>query len=296
MDDRPEDRRRRGPLDEGEGRVSDETTQYLPRRDARRESGGDEDRTQRVPLDEDESRTRSIPREEPRAGRPSDEDRTRAFRPTGGPTGQTTDRTSGGNSGRKDEPQGQTVSFPQGYLEANDERHARLRDMYGGTDWLAGFVGWLVSGISLAFLSLLAGILLVPLGFSLDIGPADLGATVITGLVIVAVVIFVSYFFGGYVAGRMARFDGGRNGALVVVWSLLLGLVIGVAATFIPGEVFQFVSQFTSASFVPALGGLGGLGGLGLGILVGAVLIALLAGFLGGRSGSRFHTSIDRTT
>jgi hypothetical protein len=38
------------------------------------------------------------------------------------------------------------------------------------------------------------------------------------------------------------------------------------------------------------------MGGTGIGIIAGAVVVALLGGYLGGRAGSRYHTEIDRTT
>jgi hypothetical protein len=258
MDDRPEERRRRGPLDEGE---PEETTRQVP---------ADDQRTRQVPLEDDPEQTQRIPRER------SDPE-TRVI------------RTSRG--GQED-----TVSFPRGYLEAAHEREARLRDMYGGIDWLAGFVGWIIAGVALTFLSLLASVVLVPLGFTLELDPGALGATAITGLIIIGVLLFVAYYAGGYVAGRLARFDGGRNGAMVVVWGLVLGVLLAVAASFLPGEIFGFVQQFVTGSVVPAIGGLAGTGFLGLGILAGVILIALLGGFLGGRAGSRFHRRIDHTT
>jgi hypothetical protein len=249
MDERPEERRRRGPLDEGE---TGETTRRVS-------PEGDADRTQRIPRgDADEERTRVI-----RSG--DEESHTRPY-------------------------------SARGYLEAAEERHARLRDLYGGVDWLASFVGWIVAGVVLGFLSLIASVVLIPLGFTLDIGAEDLGATTITGLIIIGVLLFAGYFAGGYVAGRMARFDGGRNGAMVVVWGLLVSIVLGAAAAFLPGELFGAVQQFVAGTVVPAVGGLAGTGFVGLGILVGVLAVSLLGGFLGGRAGSNFHTRIDYTT
>src|ERR1700686_4139360 len=46
--------------------------------------------------------------------------------------------------------------------------------------------------------------------------------------VIVAVVLLVSYFFGGYVSGRMARRSGARNGFAVFALGVAMALVVGV--------------------------------------------------------------------
>src|SRR5918997_3051375 len=35
--------------------------------------------------------------------------------------------------------------YPKGYFEAVEEREDRLRDMYGGVDWLGGLFGFVVS-------------------------------------------------------------------------------------------------------------------------------------------------------
>ena len=44
---------------------------------------------------------------------------------------------------------------------------------------------------------------------------AAIGADPATGTVVTVAVLLVAYYAGGYVAGRLARFDGARNGFLV---------------------------------------------------------------------------------
>lgn len=252
MDDRGEERRRGGPLGEGN---SEEETRQVP-------VSGEEERTQRVPLHETDPSTRVI-------------------RTPGGAVGDTAVGAQG---------------YPRGYLEAAAEREARLRDMYGGIDWLASFVGWVVAAVAGAFLSLVASFILIPLGFSFNLGPGGLTPAAITGLVTVGVVLFLAYFVGGYVAGRMARFDGGRNGMLVVLWGIVISILMVVLASFLPGGVFQAIQGFVAGNLVPAIGSLGKLGLIGAGIVVGVLVIELLAGFLGGRMGSGYHSNIDHTT
>jgi hypothetical protein len=266
-EDRPDERRRRGPLgDDAE---------------TRREPPGEAPATRRVPegqTEEDPSReTDGAPQV------PSGEDKeTRVIRtPEGYGTGQN------------------ATPYPRGYYEAVEEREDRLRGMYGGVDWLASFLGFVFAAVVGALFSLVAGLVLAPLGFSLNLG-GEIGAAVITGLVLVAILIFLTYFFGGYVAGRLARFDGGRNGTMLLLWTLvaalLAALVGGIFSGFLPASISQSIRDFIQNDVLSTVGNLSSLGIVGILVAFGAVLAALLGSFLGGRLGSRYHAEIDRTT
>ena len=256
-EDRTEDRRRRtGPL--GETGEDSETTRRVPG-----SRGAGEEETRRVPRGE--------------AGREGAE--TRVIRTPGSPGSQTEEQV-----------------YPRGYFEANEEREERLRDMYGGVDWLASFVGCLIAVLTGLALLALSGLVLVPLGFTLNLAGREIGTTIITGLVVVGLVLFLAYLFGGYVAGRMARFDGGRNGMMSVAWSLALVLLTAAVGSFLPGQFFEVLQGFVQDSVLPTVGGLTDLGLVGAGIVVGALLLELLGGFLGGRLGARYHRNIDRAT
>ncbi len=255
--DRTEDRRRRtGPL--GETRGDPEATRRVP---TSRE--GEEGETQRVPQGE--------------TGREGAE--TRVIRTPGSPGSQTEEQ-----------------AYPRGYFEANEEREERLRDIYGGVDWLASFVVCLIAVVTGLALLALAALVLVPLGFTLNLAGREIGTAIITGLVVVGFVLFLAYLFGGYVAGRMARFDGGRNGMMSVAWSLFLLLFVAAVGSFLPGRFFNVLQEFVQNTVLPTVGGLTELGLLGAGIVVGALLMELLGGFLGGRLGARYHAGIDRTS
>jgi hypothetical protein len=190
-------------------------------------------------------------------------------------------------------------SYPRGYFEAAEEREDRLRDMYGGVDWLASFLGFVFAAIVGALFSLIAGLVLAPLGFSFNVG-GEIGAAVITGLVLVAVLVFLTYFFGGYVAGRLARFDGGRNGAMLILWTLAVALLAalagGIFSNFLPAGISEGIRSFIQNDVLSTIGNLSQLGVIGIVIFAGSLLVALLGGFLGGRLGSRYHAEIDRTT
>jgi uncharacterized membrane protein len=195
--------------------------------------------------------------------------------------------------------QGEGTAYPRGYFEAAEEREGRLRDMYGGVDWLASFLGFVFVLVAGAIFSLIAGLVLGPLGFSLSLGD-QIGAAIITGLVLVGILVFLTYFFGGYVAGRLARFDGGRNGAMLLLWSgltiLVVALVNAILSSFLPSAISEDINSFIQNDLLSTIGSLSQLGVVGIVVFVGALLLALLGGFLGGRLGSRYHAEIDRTT
>jgi hypothetical protein len=189
--------------------------------------------------------------------------------------------------------------YPRGYFEAADEREDRLRDMYGGIDWLASFLGFVFAIVLGAVFSAVAGLVLVPFGITPGLSGGQIGASVITGLALVGVLIFLTFFFGGYVAGRLARFDGGRNGAMVLVWMFIVVVILALAAAifsgFLPAGMAEGIANLVDR-IVSTGGNLAGTGVVGLVTAAAALLLALLGGFLGGRMGSRYHTEIDRAT
>ena len=60
----------------------------------------------------------------------------------------------------------------------------------------------------------------------------------LVGGIVLLVILFVAYYCGGYVAGRMARFHGARQGFAVWVWALVIAIVVhrwGLAVGIIGG-------------------------------------------------------------
>jgi hypothetical protein len=281
-EDRPEERRRTGPL--GDDAESGATRQEPP-------GDADAEPTRRVPTGQ--------PSEEEQE--PARETQPISQRPASEPAGETEDKeTRVIRTPPAYGTQGEASTYPRGYFEAADDREDRLRDMYGGVDWLASFLGFVFALVAGSLFSLVAGLVLAPLGVSLNLAGAEIGPAVITGLVLVAILVFLTYFFGGYVAGRLARFDGGRNGAMLLLWTgvavLVLALVNALLSSFLPSGVAEGVDNLIQNNVLSTIGGLSGLGLVGILILVGALLVALLGSFLGGRLGSRYHAEIDRTT
>lgn len=272
MSERPRDNSgesgKTGPL----GDWDDERTREAPRNDA--------DETRQIPREsgrserEDEAPTRFAPNEG--RGEPGEERRSR--------------RIPSSRAGHEEHE-----AYPKGYFEAAEERQRRLREIYGGIDWLASFLGFLFAALTGAFLSLVGGLVLIPLVDSQTLG-GGLGPAAITALVLAGVLIFLTYFCGGYVAGRLARFDGGRNGMMVVAWAVVVTFLSFAVFGFLPGAFSDLIRNVTRDRLLPALSDVQGLGLAGAIVLVAALLLALLGGFAGGRSGSRYHTDIDSTT
>ena len=103
-------------------------------------------------------------------------------------------------------------------------------------------------------------------------------------------VLLLGYYAGGYVAGRMSRFDGGRQG--VGVW--VIGLVITIIAAvlgFVFGSQYNILNRVNLPN-IPVAENEIGTGAIITGIAI--LVLTLLAAFLGGKVGHRYHDKVDR--
>jgi hypothetical protein len=185
---------------------------------------------------------------------------------------------------------GATVTRGAG-RDAVAAQHAR----YGGIKWGAAFFGWLTAnGFAVILVALLsaAG---VALGLASNVDTADEAANQaetlgIGGGIAVLVVLFLAYLAGGYVAGRMARFDGARQG--LAVW--LIGLIVVVllaGAGVVLGAQYNVLQQLNLPR-IPIDEGT--MTTAGIITLVAILLVTLLGALLGGKLGDRYHRKIDR--
>ena len=97
----------------------------------------------------------------------------------------------------------------------------------------------------------------------------------------------IAYFIGGYAAGRLARYDGVRNGLGTVLWTVLVAIVLGIL-----GAVFG--SRFTVAGQLHLSVDRGSLTGDGIISLLVALLIMLVGSASGGLLGALYHLRVDR--
>ncbi len=187
---------------------------------------------------------------------------------------------------------------PQGHRAtrgAARDAVAVQKDRYGGIKWGAAFFGWLsANGLAVILLALLtaAG---VALGLADGVDTADeaaqqAGTVGLGGGIAVLVVLFLAYLAGGYVAGRMARFNGVRQG--VAVWIIGLLVVIALAVlTAVLGAQYNVLQQLNLPR-IPVDEGTATTAGL---VTLGAILlVTLLGAVLGGGLGDRYHRKIDR--
>ena len=169
----------------------------------------------------------------------------------------------------------------------------RQHEEYGGTNWGAAFFGWIVAvGIGALLTALLSAAGAAIALTELSPGEATDSAETITliGGIALLVVALISYFAGGYVAGRMSRFDGARQGLGVWLVALAVTIVLAVAGAVLGGE-YNVLEQLNLPS-LPVGDSTLTTGGL---IALAAVLIGtLFAAITGGKAGERYHRKIDR--
>lgn len=103
--------------------------------------------------------------------------------------------------------------------------------------------------------------------------------------------LFVAYYCGGYVAGRMARFAGVKQGIAVWIWAVVIAVVVAIVAA-IAGSQFNILGQLNSFPRIPIDEGT--LTVTGIVTVVIVAVISLLGAILGGLGGMRYHRKVDR--
>jgi hypothetical protein len=172
---------------------------------------------------------------------------------------------------------------------------AAQRARFGGIKWGAAFFGWLsANGLAVVLIALLsaAG---VAIGLTNGVDTADEAARQadtlgLAGGIAILVVLFLAYLAGGYVAGRMARFDGVRQGLAVWVIGLVVVLLLALAGTVL-GAQYNVLEQLNLPR-IPVDEGAATTAAI---ITLVAILVVTLVGaVLGGKLGDRYHRRIDR--
>jgi hypothetical protein len=186
-----------------------------------------------------------------------------------------------------------SVAVEERRAPARREVLAQQREEFGGIYWGSAFFGWLVAvGVATLLTALLAaaGAAIGLTNTSTAEATKNAGTVGIVGGVLLLVVLMLAYYSGGYVAGRMARFTGPRQGIAVWLIGLLVTIVLAVA-----GVLFGAKYNVLSSLHLPRIPvGEGSLTTGGL-IALAAVLVGtLLAAIAGGKAGTHFHRKVDR--
>jgi uncharacterized membrane protein len=166
---------------------------------------------------------------------------------------------------------------------------AAARERFGGIDIPASLVGMLTALSTTLLLAGIVGAAIGAVGYQtgLEENAEDLSTWSLVGGV---AILFVAYLVGGWAAGRMARYDGARNGFATGIWTLLLAAILAGLGAWAGTEydVFRNVElpqwfeedALTTAAIISG---------------VAAIAAMFAGGILGGLWGERYHRRADST-
>ena len=193
-------------------------------------------------------------------------------------------------------PVGRHEADADAEVATRSEVVAREREEHGGVKLGSAFFGWLAAtgtAVMLGALVAATGLLTSEatgtdtaseVSDTLDLSIEALG---VLGVVVALAIWFVSYYSGGYVAGRMARFDGIKQGVAVWAWSIVVALILGVIAA-VAGTETNDITGLPSVSMDDETTNV-------ILAVVLVLLVSLVGAMLGGLAGMRFHRRVDRT-
>ncbi len=173
----------------------------------------------------------------------------------------------------------------------HEERERTLAERYGGFDWWPDFIGWAVAVFFSLLFAGIAAAIVGGVGYQLDAPVSGDDPTAqrlgLGGLLGGLVAVFLGYLVGGYTAGRMARFDGIKNGIGVVVWTVVLAVLLSVLGVVL-GDRFDLTQRLRLDI---DRGTLTSAGVVSLAVTLGVMLAGAI---LGGKLGAGYHRTIDR--
>ena len=178
---------------------------------------------------------------------------------------------------------------------AREEVVAREKERFGGMKFGAAFFGWLTAAGSAVLLTTAVSAAGAAIGMGIldgetvDSGEAEVIG--VAGIVAIAAILFVASLAGGYVAGRMSRFSGAKQGVAVWLWSIVIAVVAAVVGL-LAGSQFDILARLNALPRLPLEQGDLTVSGIVTAIL--AVLISLAGAVLGGLAGMRYHRRVDR--
>jgi hypothetical protein len=178
-------------------------------------------------------------------------------------------------------------------LELRRRELRRERQEFGGRiQWEAVFFGLLAAiGLAASLVAMVLGGLVAAGVTSFSDDAASLVNHVLTaGGAIAIAILALSYLTGGYVAARMARFDGWRQGLGIWLLSLFMVLAVAITAWISGGELDPTKSIALPSNPVdegPLSQGAGAIAAV-------LALVPLVSAIVGGVIGERFHRAVDR--
>jgi MFS family permease len=165
---------------------------------------------------------------------------------------------------------------------------AAARDRFGGIDIPATLIGMLVAIALLVILGGIAAGAVSAFGYQTGIEEGRTEDVTVGGMIAGIVVLLLSFLVGGWTAGRMARYDGVKNGVMVVVWTIILVAILSALAA-AAGDEYNVLARAELPRFDRDV--------VATGAIVSALvaLAAMLVGsVLGGIWGAMYHKRADR--
>ena len=125
-------------------------------------------------------------------------------------------REAGGTAvaDRDDETRAHRAAYEEGYADGHDPAAAQdvRRERFGGLNPGAAFFGWLVAIAVSVLLTGIVGAIAAAVGTSTQVNSPptrrQAGTIGLVAAIVLLVVLMIGYYAGGYVAGRMSRFNG----------------------------------------------------------------------------------------
>lgn len=175
---------------------------------------------------------------------------------------------------------------------------ARERERFGGIKVGSAFFGWLTATGTAVLLTALVAAAGTAVGVAthtdaaqaVNQATANPGTVGLTGIIILLVILLIAYYCGGYVAGRMARFNGLRQGFMVWLWAVIIAVIVALLGA-VAGQKFNILANLNSFPRIPV--NEGQLTGAGILALVAVAIISLVGALLGGLAGMHFHRKVD---
>lgn len=171
---------------------------------------------------------------------------------------------------------------------------ANARDRFGGINWGAAFFGWLVAVAVTVLLTSIIGAIVAAVSDSTNVTQSaaerQAGTIGMAAALTLIVVLALAYYTGGYVAGRMSRFDGAKQG--LGTW--LMGLVLTILAIvvgWVAGDQYNVFDRIDLPR-IPIPTDQASTGGIMVAVAV--VVLTILTAMLGGKVGTRYHSRVDR--
>jgi hypothetical protein len=170
---------------------------------------------------------------------------------------------------------------------------SEVYERFGKADLVASLVGMFAGLGVLVFLGALLAAGADSIDFQLNLinEEGGLDEASILGLVVAAVVVFISFLVGGYAAGRMARYSGGLNGLGAGLWLTLLVAVFAALGAWVGAEYNAF-SQLDLPNWFSQID-TDELTTMAVVATVVMVAATLAGGYIGGRIGETYHTRVD---